>query len=123
MPRLHLITGHRTMNRSDEPVVLYCGYDADKANATREDVLARGEFSLLDKWTPDARQTRYASAANQEKARKKHQEIEARKAKAAAAEKAKKEATEKKAAAAFKEQQAKARQTEEEKAEPASMDT
>lgn len=67
MPRLHLITAHRTISRKDEPTVIYCGSDADKANAARDAALASGGFCLVDKWIPDAKHTRYASEESQMK--------------------------------------------------------
>lgn len=63
MPRLHLITAHRQINRSDEPVVIYCGHDADQALKLRDKVLATGEFAVMDKWTVAERSSRYASEA------------------------------------------------------------
>lgn len=62
MPRFHLITAHRTASRADEPAIIYCGYDADRALQLRDAALASGEYALADKWVPEARNTRYASA-------------------------------------------------------------
>lgn len=62
MPRLHLITAHRTANRSDEPVVIYCGSDADQALQLRDTALGTGEFALADRHVCGERHTRYASA-------------------------------------------------------------
>lgn len=77
MARLHLITAHRSIQRSDEPAVIYCGTDADQALASRDAVVNSGEYAVVDKWTPDQRTSRYptdaaisAAAARAEAAKK-----------------------------------------------------
>lgn len=60
MARLHLVTAHRSLDRSDAPVVLYCGQDADAAQRARDSALASGEFALADKHHLVERHTRYA---------------------------------------------------------------
>lgn len=58
--RLHLVTGHRSNNRSDDPVVLYCGYNADAARAARDAATNGGDtYALADSFTPHGPQTRY----------------------------------------------------------------
>ena len=63
MPQLHLITGHRCLNRSDAPVVLYCGTDADAAIKARETAINTGAVALADQYSPHNPVTRYADAA------------------------------------------------------------
>jgi hypothetical protein len=101
MPRLHLVTAHRTMDRSDDPSVVYCGYNADTAGKVRDEVLGKGEFALADKWTPDTKHTRYASAENQAKAKAKHVVILQKIAKGKADADKRKAAAKAKAEAAF----------------------
>lgn len=63
MPQLHLITGHRRIDRGDAPVVIYCGHDADAAMQALTTALASGSVALADQSSPNNRVTRYADPA------------------------------------------------------------
>lgn len=61
MPRLHLITGHRQINRSDAPRVIYCGHDGDIAGKLRDAAIESGAVLIADAFHPASPVTRYAS--------------------------------------------------------------
>ena len=83
MPRFHIVTAHRTSNREDDPVIIYCGRDANAAEAARNTALASGEFALADKFIPVNGHTRYSDAF---KARKECEAAEAARQQAEALE-------------------------------------
>ena len=60
MARLHLITGHRCISRSDEPILIYCGHDADAALAARDAAVQSGKVLLADRFLPDSPVTLYS---------------------------------------------------------------
>lgn len=64
MPRLHLVTGYRTFNRSDTPFVLYCGPDADAASKAQESAIKDGQALLAERFLPQGPVTRYGTAAS-----------------------------------------------------------
>ncbi len=59
--QIHLITGHRTVTSSTEPVAIYCGACADAANTARDKALASGEFQVVEQHVVQRGVLRYAS--------------------------------------------------------------
>ncbi len=60
MSQLHLVTAHRSLQRSDAPRVVYCGHDADQARRQGEKAQNGGAFALVDTYSPASPVTRYA---------------------------------------------------------------
>jgi hypothetical protein len=60
MPRLHLVTGHRTINRSDAPLLIYLGHDADAAKTAQADAITKGLALIVERYNPTGPVTRYS---------------------------------------------------------------
>lgn len=60
MPRLHLVTGHRLINRSDAPCLLYLGHDADAASKAQDAAITIGRVLIAERYIPTGPVTRYS---------------------------------------------------------------
>lgn len=61
MPRLHLVTGHRVINRTDAPLLLYLGHDADQAKQAQDAAIAAGHALIAERYNPNGPVTRYGN--------------------------------------------------------------
>lgn len=60
MSRLHLVTGHRLINRSDAPCLLYLGHDADAARKAQDAAITIGRVLIAERFIPTGPVTRYS---------------------------------------------------------------